>query len=499
MKKGLVLINLFLIVVATFGNGVVAFAAGNSVVINEVAWAGSADSASDEWIELYNNSAQTVDLTGWKIKDDGVANFTFPTSSVAPYAYFLLEDSEHTVSDVQSDLIYNMSLANSGDSLQLLDASGNIVDTVNASGGPWYAGSSKDHSTMERIDPSKGDVASNFASSTGNIGHGRNGTVLMGTPKQQNSVANFADISPKIYLDLNNIGGSQNDTVTIPVKVQNVDNLFSYGVEINYDPAILQLQQVNQKDFLSAAGNYETSFQSGLVNGNKGDLLIAEARTITPKVGQSGSGQLFSLTFKILAVNGTDATVTIGSNSFASDTIKDLSLPISGGDFVVGPQLPSLGPVTNLQTNPDVKRYAIDLTWDAPTSGADSYLVERKDAHGNYQVLGSVTKNSFTDQDGVNNGGNIIPHIDYSYRVTAVLNLQNSTAVEVIGTENRGLKGDNNRSDLVDGRDMENLAKHFSQTDTDADFDSLMDTTYDGRIDGNDLIDIGANFAKQYK
>ena len=498
MRKTLVLVNLALILVATLGNSVTAFAAGNSVVINEVAWAGSADSSSDEWIELYNNSSQTVDLTGWQFKDDGVVNFTFPASLIAPYSYFLLEDSENAVADVQSDLIYNMSLANSGDSLQLLDASGNVVDTVNGSGGPWYAGSSTDHSTMERIDPSQGDIASNFASSTGNIGHGRSGTALTGTPKQQNSVASFADISPKIYLDLNSVSGSQNDTVTVPVKVQNVDDLFAYGLEINYDPAILQFQNVTQGNFLNAAGDFETSFQSGLENGQPGKLLVAEARTITPKVGQSGAGTLFSINFKILATDGTDANLSVGSSSFASDTAGDLSVPINGGTFTVGPVAPALGPVTNLQVAPDSQRYAIDLNWEAPASGADSYLVERKDAHGNYQTLGSVTAPGFVDQDGVDNGGNIIPNVDYTYRVTAQLSGQNSDSVEVTGNDDRGLKGDNNRSDLIDGRDLQNLADHFAQTDTNTDFDPLVDTTYDGRIDGNDLIDIGANFAQQY-
>ena len=41
------------------------------VVISEVAWAGTAASSTDEWIELWNPGAADVDLTGWVLTDGG--------------------------------------------------------------------------------------------------------------------------------------------------------------------------------------------------------------------------------------------------------------------------------------------------------------------------------------------------------------------------------------------------------------------------------------------
>jgi hypothetical protein len=35
------------------------------VVISEIAWIGTAASANEEWIELYNNSAAPMSLTSW--------------------------------------------------------------------------------------------------------------------------------------------------------------------------------------------------------------------------------------------------------------------------------------------------------------------------------------------------------------------------------------------------------------------------------------------------
>jgi hypothetical protein len=42
------------------------------VVISEIAWMGTTNSANDEWIELFNNTSSDVDLAGWQlIRSDG--------------------------------------------------------------------------------------------------------------------------------------------------------------------------------------------------------------------------------------------------------------------------------------------------------------------------------------------------------------------------------------------------------------------------------------------
>jgi len=46
------------------------------VVVNEVAWAGTSASSSDEWMELYNCGAADIDLTGWTLSDGGVRRGT---------------------------------------------------------------------------------------------------------------------------------------------------------------------------------------------------------------------------------------------------------------------------------------------------------------------------------------------------------------------------------------------------------------------------------------
>ncbi|MBI4771237.1 MAG: lamin tail domain-containing protein, partial [Chloroflexi bacterium] len=63
-----------------------------TVVINEVAWAGTDASSADEWIELYNPGASPVALAGWQLSDGGDLNITFPAGAVIEAGgFFLLE------------------------------------------------------------------------------------------------------------------------------------------------------------------------------------------------------------------------------------------------------------------------------------------------------------------------------------------------------------------------------------------------------------------------
>ena len=58
------------------------------VVISELMWSGSSGSNADEWVELYNRSDITVDLTGWTLTrlSDGqdLIMLVFDETSIAP-------------------------------------------------------------------------------------------------------------------------------------------------------------------------------------------------------------------------------------------------------------------------------------------------------------------------------------------------------------------------------------------------------------------------------
>jgi DNA/RNA endonuclease YhcR with UshA esterase domain/methionine-rich copper-binding protein CopC len=164
-----------------------------SIVINEVAWGGTAASAADEWIELLNTTTQTIALDGWVISNtNNSLNIPLDGTTIGPNSYYLIERTDdNAVSDITADLIDAFGgVVNGGDTLYLVGA-GVIVDTVNGNGGGWPGGSgSPDYTSMERNDPALPDSDANWRSNNGVIRNGldANGNPLNGTPKQPNSV-----------------------------------------------------------------------------------------------------------------------------------------------------------------------------------------------------------------------------------------------------------------------------------------------------------------------
>ena len=111
------------------------------VVINEVAWGGTAASSADEWIELYNVTAAPITLTDWSLAaPDGSPSIAL-CGVIPAQAFFLLERTDNdTVSDIPADQIYTGGLVNDGETLLLTDPLGACIDTANADGDGWPAG-----------------------------------------------------------------------------------------------------------------------------------------------------------------------------------------------------------------------------------------------------------------------------------------------------------------------------------------------------------------------
>ncbi len=129
-----------------------------TVIINEIAWMGTTISANNEWIELYNESNQEIDLTGWTLKStDGTPSIELQ-GKVPSWGFFLLERTDDdTVPNIPADQIYQGALNNTGEKLILSDNTGQIIDTIDCSGGPalslpngWLAGDNTTKQTMER-------------------------------------------------------------------------------------------------------------------------------------------------------------------------------------------------------------------------------------------------------------------------------------------------------------------------------------------------------------
>src|SRR3989344_4994031 len=149
------------------------------LVINEVAWMGSATSTSDEWIELKNILSVEIDLSGWQLidKDEQIKiNLSgLVNPKIVPGGFILLERTDDdSVPNIVADLIYVGALSNSDEGLRLFDSQCVLADEVKASP-DWPAGdnaSAAERKTMERSANTSGWYTS---------------SVFGGTPKKENS------------------------------------------------------------------------------------------------------------------------------------------------------------------------------------------------------------------------------------------------------------------------------------------------------------------------
>jgi len=118
----------------------IAQAAGPSgVVISEVAWMGTQSSHNEEWIELRNNTASSINLADWTLRAaDGSPAVKLTRNDIVSDFYLLKRGKNYTGA-----------LENNGEILELYDNLGNLIDKVDASSG-WPAGNNTTKQTMEK-------------------------------------------------------------------------------------------------------------------------------------------------------------------------------------------------------------------------------------------------------------------------------------------------------------------------------------------------------------
>ncbi|MDD4662103.1 MAG: lamin tail domain-containing protein, partial [Candidatus Pacebacteria bacterium] len=123
----------------------------NSLIINEVAWMGTAVSSADEWIEIRNISNKTVNLKGYQLIDkENQIQVVFDDISINSNGYLLLERTDDdSVPNIKADVIYKGSLGNTNEALYLFNDECFLLDSVETISG-WPAGDNTLKKSMER-------------------------------------------------------------------------------------------------------------------------------------------------------------------------------------------------------------------------------------------------------------------------------------------------------------------------------------------------------------
>ncbi len=272
-----------------------------TVVINEVGWGGTAASAADEWIELYNTTSAAVDLAGWHLRAaDGLPNVAL-SGAIAPLGYYLIERTDDsTISDIDGDLLapFGTGLANTGETLYLLDAADVAVDSANRDGGPWpnaEEGAAPAYRSLERIDPAADDTDDNWASNDGSTTNGLDsaGGPIHGTPRSANA-AYLARFMPYADLEVAKRGPtliSADAPMTFVISVANTGS-YTAAAAVLTDRLVDALEFVDQASDLSTGGRPAFSERATGLTWQLGDLAPDATAwvTLTVRLSESVSG-----------------------------------------------------------------------------------------------------------------------------------------------------------------------------------------------------------------
>ncbi len=186
--------------------------ASRPVVINEVAWGGTVAHAEDEWIELYNRSSASIDLSGFTLysKTDNSPYINL-SGTIPAYDYFLIEAknpgetdelSQSPVKNIPADLWtdFGAGLSDRGEDLILSYASTTIDELPLCNN--WCGAIQR---TTERYDPDlPGTSLSNWSYNNGIVYNGldTNGNTIYGTPRARNGLNYLINRGATISSDL---------------------------------------------------------------------------------------------------------------------------------------------------------------------------------------------------------------------------------------------------------------------------------------------------------
>ncbi len=185
-------------------------------VINEINYKSSLLFDTDDWVELYNPSADSVDLSVWKFGKDSVNMFTFGSGvKLCSRNYLVLcrdtakfRSLRPNVKNVTGNMSFGLS--SSGETIRLMNAESSVVDEVQfLPTAPWVTSPNGLGPTLSLIDPQKNNA----------LPESWKASALYGTPGMLNDVYMgvklVSETVPAEFFLSNNYPNPFNPTTTI--------------------------------------------------------------------------------------------------------------------------------------------------------------------------------------------------------------------------------------------------------------------------------------------
>ena len=206
------------------GDGDVPPAAPGDLVINEVMQNPSAVSdGSGEWLEIYNSSANDIDIDGWTIRDDDFDSHVITNGGplvVPAGGYAVLGNNVDSATNGGAAVNYayaGLFLSNGGDEVVLVDPGGVEFDRIAYDGGPVWP---DPNGASMSLDPAFANTAENDDGANWCEGSTTYGAGDLGTPGAANPECPAPPVDPIPIHEVQGSGASV--AISGPVLVQGV-------------------------------------------------------------------------------------------------------------------------------------------------------------------------------------------------------------------------------------------------------------------------------------
>jgi hypothetical protein len=347
------------------------------IVINEIAWAGSSASTSDEWIELRNMTNAAIDLSGFQITNSAGTESVMVTipqgKSILANGYFLISNYAETdaksVLNVTPDVVDTaVQINNSNIQFKLYSGdfkTATLIDTADDGNGIPFAGQNETpKKTMSRkATPGDGTLAANwFTSEVAGTGYDA-GATQKGTPGEANIEATIGggDITFAFTPTARNVAPNTDSVEFGILTIQN------FGEAIELTDGLTLILDVDTSNNATAT-NFNTITDIRLVNTDTGATFMGPKDPVAETIPSSTSSSTQAITLTDNSIIETDETLFLSLQADvendALDGVKYSFLLDMSAITVEGVVSGSGNEYFNIQ--PAVDPYTEDITIRSP-------------------------------------------------------------------------------------------------------------------------------------
>ncbi|MUU76951.1 choice-of-anchor I family protein [Winogradskyella endarachnes] len=233
----------------------------SGLIITEIMYnAPSDDSNALEFLEIYNNSASSINLGGITVNDEGNFVYTFPEMTLAAGAIVLLATDKTTADAFYGVTFLDMpqaisnALGNGGELLEIKNTSNSVISQVEYSDdAPWPTTADGDGPSLELLNPNENFTdGTNWTPSTNLVGQSI-GEDVFASP---GSYTPITSVTPQISFSESTYSLNEDETsINISIELSSATSQM-VSVDVNLITELLTATEIDDFSFTNETINF---------------------------------------------------------------------------------------------------------------------------------------------------------------------------------------------------------------------------------------------------